>query len=34
MDGAPITVERLSHYYGTGELRKQILFDITTEIGG
>ena len=33
MDGAPIAVEKLSHYYGSGELRKQILFDITTEIG-
>jgi len=33
MDGAPITVAGLSHYYGTGELRKQILYDITTEIG-
>ncbi|HKA16366.1 MAG TPA: ATP-binding cassette domain-containing protein [Myxococcota bacterium] len=32
MNGAPIAIAHLSHYYGTGELRKQILFDITTEI--
>src|SRR5262245_61457702 len=32
-DGAPIAVENLSHYYGSGDLRKQILFDVTTEIG-
>jgi putative ABC transport system ATP-binding protein len=31
-NGAPIRVERLSHFYGAGELRKQILYDITTEI--
>ena len=32
MDGAPIAIEELCHYYGAGELRKQILFDVTTEI--
>ncbi len=32
MDEAPIVVEGLSHHYGSGELRKQILFDISTEI--
>jgi putative ABC transport system ATP-binding protein len=32
-NGAPIAIERLCHYYGAGELRKQILYDITTEIG-
>lgn len=29
---APIKVEGLSHFFGKGNLRKQILFDITTEI--
>jgi putative ABC transport system ATP-binding protein len=29
---APIAVRGLNHAYGTGELRKQILFDVTTEI--
>jgi putative ABC transport system ATP-binding protein len=29
---APIAVEGLSHSFGKGSLRKQILFDITTEI--
>jgi len=28
----PIRVESLSHYFGKGNLRKQILFDISTEI--
>jgi len=32
MDGAPIAIEGLSHYYGKGDLRKQILFDVTTQI--
>lgn len=33
MDSAvPIAIEGLNHYFGTGELRKQILFDVTTEI--
>ncbi len=33
MDAAvPITIEGLSHFFGSGELRKQILFDVTTEI--
>ncbi len=31
-DDAPITVEAVSHYYGTGQLRKQILFDVSTTI--
>jgi putative ABC transport system ATP-binding protein len=29
---APITVQGLSHSFGSGSLRKQILFDITTDI--
>lgn len=29
---APIKVERLNHFFGKGSLRKQILFDVTTEI--
>jgi len=29
---APIAVEGLQHFYGKGALRKQILFDVTTEI--
>jgi putative ABC transport system ATP-binding protein len=33
MGDAPIAVERLSHYYGSGDLRKQILHEVTTEIG-
>ena len=33
MDGAPIAIEQLSHFYGSGELRKQILYDVSTEIG-
>ena len=31
-DQSPIVVEGLSHYFGRGSLRKQILFDISTEI--
>lgn len=30
--GAPIIVESLNHAFGKGDLRKQILFEITTEI--
>ena len=30
--GAPIAIRGLNHAYGSGELRKQILFDVTTEI--
>ena len=30
--GAPIQVKDLCHSYGKGELKKQILFDISTEI--
>ena len=30
--GKPIEVENVSYYYGAGELRKQILFDVSTEI--
>ena len=30
--GKPIEVENVSYHYGTGELRKQILFDVSTEI--
>lgn len=29
---APISVSGLSHWFGRGELRKQILFDVSTEI--
>jgi putative ABC transport system ATP-binding protein len=29
---APITVNALDHFFGTGSLRKQVLFDVTTEI--
>src|SRR6185369_5731190 len=29
---APIVVRDLKHFYGKGALRKQILFDISTEI--
>ena len=29
---APIVVRNVNHHYGKGALRKQILFDITTEI--
>jgi len=29
---APIVVERVNHHYGSGSLRRQILFDVTTEI--
>jgi len=32
MTGAPIQVENVSYFYGRGELRKQILFDVSTEI--
>ena len=28
----PIQVEDVSYFYGAGELRKQILFDVSTEI--
>jgi putative ABC transport system ATP-binding protein len=31
-EDAPIVVESLSHFYGKGALRKQILFDVSTEI--
>lgn len=27
-----IQIRNLNHYYGTGALRKQVLFDITTDI--
>jgi putative ABC transport system ATP-binding protein len=29
---ALITVDKVSHYYGTGQLRKQILFEVSAEI--
>jgi putative ABC transport system ATP-binding protein len=29
----PIVVEKVNHHYGSGPLRKQILFDVTTTIG-
>src|SRR5687767_9860939 len=31
--GAPlIEIKNVNHYYGTGSLKKQILFDVTTDI--
>ena len=30
---APIQLERVSHFYGSGALEKQILFDVSVEIG-
>ena len=30
--GAPIRIANLSHHYGKGNLRKQILFDVGVEI--
>ena len=30
---AAIRAERLSHYFGSGELRKQILCEIDLEVG-
>ncbi|HSD11642.1 MAG TPA: ATP-binding cassette domain-containing protein, partial [Candidatus Binatia bacterium] len=32
METAPISIEGLNHHFGQGALRKQILYDITTEI--
>ena len=32
MDAAPVRLEKLSHYFGSGSLRKQILFDLDAEI--
>jgi putative ABC transport system ATP-binding protein len=32
MEGAPVQLENLNHYYGKGDLRKQVLFDITLSI--
>ena len=32
MKASPIVIEGLNHYFGEGELRRQILFDITAEI--
>jgi len=32
MDAAPIQIEQVNHYFGEGALRKQILFDVSTEI--
>ena len=32
MSEAPIVVEHLSHWYGEGELRRQVLFDVSAEI--
>jgi putative ABC transport system ATP-binding protein len=31
-EATPIAIENVSHYFGTGDLRKQILHDITTDI--
>jgi len=32
MNGSPIRIEKLSHHFGKGNLRKQILFDVSVEI--
>jgi putative ABC transport system ATP-binding protein len=32
MEEAPVRLEKLSHYFGSGALRKQILFDLDAEI--
>jgi putative ABC transport system ATP-binding protein len=32
MQSAPIVIESVNHYFGDGALKKQILFDISTEI--
>lgn len=32
MDAAPVRLEKLNHYFGSGALRKQILFDLDAEI--
>ena len=32
MDAAPIVARTLNHFFGSGELRKQILFDIDVEV--
>src|SRR5215468_9343712 len=32
MDAAPIQIDQVNHYFGEGALKKQILFDISTEI--
>ena len=32
MDAAPVRLEGLSHYFGSGALRKQILFDLEEEL--
>lgn len=31
-DAARIAIEKVSHYYGSGELRRQVLHDVTAEI--
>jgi len=33
MSAAPIEVRNLNHFYGKGALRRQILFDVSTDIG-
>jgi len=30
--GAPIAIEGLNHFYGSGSLRRQVLFDVSTDI--
>ncbi|MGI9592201.1 MAG: DevA family ABC transporter ATP-binding protein, partial [Myxococcota bacterium] len=32
MEGAPIQLDGVNHYFGSGQLRKQILFDVSTEV--
>jgi len=33
VEEAPIQLREVNHYFGTGQLRKQILFDVTTSVG-
>jgi len=33
MSAAPIVVEHVNHHYGEGRLRRQVLFDVSAEIG-
>ena len=32
MEAAPVRLENLNHFYGRGDLRKQVLYDINLEI--
>ncbi len=31
-DGAPIAIEGLNHFYGSGNLRRQVLFDVSASV--